>query len=253
MKKTIKVSSSKETSDFYDKLMEGDAQRGILGVDKRFNVDRTIKDPSTKKYFYEKLKGVLAPTDKVLDFGCGPGGFMAVAAPLCKEIVGVDISKAFVDAGEDTIKRFNIKNASVKHVEPEVLPYQDGEFDAVIIVDVIHHLEDIDTILKEVWRVLKPEGKIIIFEPNKLNPLLYLVHLADKNEWGLLALGTPSKYRKLLSPIMDIKELSFNGIVIGPQSKIFRAIADLLNVPFLKPLIGWLNPKIMIHGVKTVK
>lgn len=251
MKKTIKVSTSKNTAEFYDKLMEGEAQRGILGKDKRFNVDRTMKDPSTRKYFYEKLKNILEPTDRVLDFGCGPGGFMAVAAPLCKEIVGVDISQGFVDAGQDTIDRYQIKNAKVQHVEPEVLPYADASFDAVIIVDVIHHLEDIDTILKEVWRVIKPGGKIIVFEPNKLNPLLYLVHLADRNEWGLLALGTPAKYRKLLSPIMEIKELSFNGIVIGPQSKIFRAIADLLNVPALKPLIGWLNPKIMIHGVKS--
>ena len=50
---------------------------------------------------------------------------------------------------------------------------------------------------------------------------------------------------------MNFKNIDFNGIVIGPQSRIFDLLSTILNARVLKPVIGWLNPKIMMVGNKV--
>ena len=57
------------------------------------------------------------------------------------------------------------------------------------MVDVIHHLENIDIIFKELKRLLKKDGRILVYEPNLLNPLIFITHLIEKNERGLLRVG----------------------------------------------------------------
>jgi ubiquinone/menaquinone biosynthesis C-methylase UbiE len=190
----------------------------------------------------------LKNSDRVLDFGCGPGSFVAVTSQYCGEIIGVDIGSHFTTICEETIRQLNLKNAKALQVSPGTLPFQDHYFDAVIMVDVIHHLDNIAKHIEEVFRVIRPGGRVLIFEPNKLNPMIAVMHALDRNEWGLLKLGTPSKYREILSPYLEIDEISFNGIVIGPESGVFPMISDFLNKDYVHAILGWLNPKIFISG-----
>jgi len=246
--KLNKAPSSESTKDFYNSLVDGETKRGILGIDKRYNVQQIINSPSTKKYFINCFKRYLKKTDKVLDFGCGPGGFLCSIAPYCGEITGVDIVENFVDLCKKSIENEGLTNARAIVIKPNKLPFENNSLDAVMMIDAIHHLEDIDSTMPDIFRVLKPGGRLLILEPNKLNPLIYLVHLLDENERGLLKVGTPKVYKKMFADKLAIEEVSFNGIVIGPQTKTYLAIADFLNHKFLKPIIGWLNPKIFISG-----
>jgi len=246
----IKVSSSQQTANFYDNLMQGKEKRGILGKDLRYNPTRIFGKESTKKYFVDVISGYISKDDNVLDLGCGPGSFLISTASLCKHITGVDISIEFVTTCNKTIDEMKIDNAKAVHIKPDTLPFEDNSFDALIMVDVIHHLEDIHRTLKEAMRVVKQGGRILIYEPNKLNPLIAITHLLDRNEWGLLRLGTPWIYRKILSSYINIEKISFNGIVIGPQSPIFYITSDILNHSLIRPALGWLNPKMFITGRK---
>ena len=55
-----------------------------------------------------------------------------------------------------------------------------------------------------------------------MNPLIWLTHLIDKNERGLLRVGSFRKYREIFDDKeFEIIQESYNGIVIGPSSKIF--------------------------------
>lgn len=242
--------TSRKTAEFYNDLMKGDQERGILGKDTRYNSSLLIEKPSVQKYFNNVISEHLSLEDKVLDFGCGPGTFTTLAAQFCKDITGVDISQEFVSQSNRNFEQFKVPNASSIKVAPDTLPFDSNIFDVLLLVDVIHHFEDVDTTLSEAFRVLKPGGKILIFEPNKLNPLIWLVHYVDENERGLLKLGTPWSYRKVLSHRLNFKYIDFNGIVIGPQSRIFDLFSTILNARFLKPVIGWLNPKIFMVGNK---
>jgi 2-polyprenyl-3-methyl-5-hydroxy-6-metoxy-1,4-benzoquinol methylase len=247
------VSSSHETRSFYDDLMEGRRSRGSFGKETRFNADWVGGRSVVQRFFVEVVRPYLAPTDRVLDFGCGTGVFLALAAPLCGTITGVDISTKFVDACREMIDRRALTNAEARTVEPGELPFGEETFDVVMMVDVIHHLEEPGAVLEAVMRRLRPGGRLLIFEPNKLNPLIWLYHALDRNEWGLLRLGTPEAYRKMVSPLADLDSVTFNGIVIGPKSNVFPWISNLINRASLYPYLGWLNPKLFIVGRKPAR
>jgi demethylmenaquinone methyltransferase/2-methoxy-6-polyprenyl-1,4-benzoquinol methylase len=64
--------------------------------------------------------------------------------------------------------------------ESERLPYTSGAFDRVIIVDALHHVADQQATLREMWRVLAPNGKLIIEEPDVRHFAVKLIRLGEK-------------------------------------------------------------------------
>ena len=246
----MSTQKSDKTSEFYDNLMLGKEKRGVLGKNKRFSSDKIINKNLVNQYFTNVIKDYLNEEDEVLDYGCGPGAFLVLASSFCKNMIGVDISNSFVDECNNTINRYNVKNAQSKHIKPCNTGFEDNSFDKIIMVDVIHHLENISDELKEIHRILKPNGQLIVFEPNKLNPLMFIWHLIDKNERGLLRVGSPRAYRMQLIPLFKNLNIKYSGLVIGPDSWVFGLITNILNSKIIYTIFGWLNPKIFIVATK---
>ena len=100
----------------------------------------------------------------ILDVGTQRGDFIATLMKTLREyksFVGIDIS------AEDLKKaREKLKDAPVDFMEmnAESMSFPDNNFDTVCISYSIHHLENIDTVLAEMYRVLKPGGNFIIQE-----------------------------------------------------------------------------------------
>jgi SAM-dependent methyltransferase len=89
---------------------------------------------------------------RVLDAGCGTGGWTTlVAAP---EVVGVDSSEAAVEAAR-------ARGADARLADIEELPFEDGSFDVVICNATLYHLRDLDAGLRELARVLRPGGRFV--------------------------------------------------------------------------------------------
>lgn len=241
-----KTTSSKDTEEFYNDLMGGKNKRSIAGKDNRYNAEWLSSKPSVLKYFDGFIKNILTKKDKILDFGCGPGTFSIRLSNICSEVVSVDIVESFIKSANDSFNKLNLSNTKAIHIKPNSVPYPDSYFDAVLLMDVVHHLEDINEALNEVSRVLKPNGNIIIYEPNKLNPIIYLIHSMDPNEHGLIRLGTPKKYKTILNKYSRSIRHSYNGIVLGPESKVFDIISAILNLKYVYKIFGWLNPKITV-------
>lgn len=248
--KLFKVMKKKNTAKFYDQLMDGDENRGMWGKDARFSVKQIVNKPSVHTYFTNVVKEYVTKEDKVLDNGCGTGGFLSCIAPLCGTITGVDISERFVNETQKSIEAFEYTNASAQQVDGKTLPFDDETYDVVVMVDVIHHMENPHAGVEEAVRVLKSGGKLVIFEPNMLNPLLALLSALDHNEWGLLSLGRRSVYKKMFSPYVDIELNDYNGLLIGPDIKLFDALAEFMSKGIGKVLFGWMSPKLVIIGTK---
>jgi ubiquinone/menaquinone biosynthesis C-methylase UbiE len=246
----FKHRTAKQTRSFYSGLVEGSKKRGVWGKENRFDPDVIGDKPSVQRHFVSVITPFLASQDRCLDLGCGPGGFIALIAPLCREVVGADVVPEFVAQCRSTLVRKELFNASAVLLEKEELPFADGEFDKVVMVDTVHHLEFHEKTMSEVYRVLKPGGLLLIFEPNKANPLLALLCALDPNEHGLLRLGTFSSYARLLEHRFQIIRQAHNGMLVGPQSHLSVAIADYVSGTGHEAF-AWLSPKLFIVASKS--
>lgn len=107
----------------------------------------------------------IAPSDWILDIGCGGGATLKRMAEQVEtgHLVGVDYSATSVEtskktnAAEISVGKMEIQEASV-----EALPFADNQFDKVITVESFYFWPNPLENLKEVLRVLKPQGEFLL-------------------------------------------------------------------------------------------
>jgi 2-polyprenyl-6-hydroxyphenyl methylase/3-demethylubiquinone-9 3-methyltransferase len=152
----------------------------------------------------------------VLDLGCA-GGFMAEALDdRGAAVTGIDPAAEAVAAA-----RAHVEGAgrSIRYDTGvgETLPYADASFDAVVCVDVLEHVQDLDQVLAEVTRVLKPGG-LFLYDTINRNPLAQLVTVTMAEDvLGLLPKGThdPAMFIK---PAELTRAMQGTGLVPGPMT-----------------------------------
>lgn len=99
-----------------------------------------------------------------LDFGCGDGRFLAgLRNKGIRWIVGVDVSRDAV-----RLAKARCADAEIMHVDGRAaLPFADGEFSSISLLDVLEHVDEPDALLAELGRVLQAEGTLIVTVPGK--------------------------------------------------------------------------------------
>jgi SAM-dependent methyltransferase len=101
---------------------------------------------------------------RILDVGCGLGMYVKKMRAFSEEVYGVDVDPEKVAEASRTLPNIHLAPA-------EKLPFSDGFFDMVLLHEVIEHVEDDRQAIREAHRVIKREGRIVIFAPNRLYPL----------------------------------------------------------------------------------
>jgi len=98
---------------------------------------------------------------RVLDAGCGTGGFLKSARAQDRgwQLTGVDLSPLAVQLARER------SGADVQEGSITALPFADAAFDAVVTGDVIYHVEDVALALREFARCVKPGGVVLVNEP----------------------------------------------------------------------------------------
>jgi SAM-dependent methyltransferase len=131
-----------------------------------------------KYWLYPSLRSFTK--GKVLDVGCGIGDFLSFHS----NAVGIDINP------------FNVsfcleKGYDAKLIEKDTFPVSNLEFDAVILDNVLEHLTVPEITLKEIYRVLKTNGYLIVGVPGKLGYTLDDDHKHYYDEAELLKVISP--------------------------------------------------------------
>ena len=127
---------------------------------------RSYERPGTHVVINEQYARVaealqLSPGMRLLDLGCGAGLFLGWLAPRVQaEYHGLDLSF-------NSLKSIRKENSKLGLTvgDAELLPYQDASFDRISCNGAAHHLLDLRSALRDVYRVLVPGGILVMYEP----------------------------------------------------------------------------------------
>ncbi|MEK6831043.1 MAG: methyltransferase domain-containing protein [Nanoarchaeota archaeon] len=109
-----------------------------------------------KTVSYLKLKNKL----RILDIGCGTGDSLVLLNKLNPNLnlYGLDISGKMLEKANKKLK----EKAILKLGEVEKIPFKRNSFDYIITTEAFHHFPNPESALKEIYRVLKKKGKLIL-------------------------------------------------------------------------------------------
>jgi ubiquinone/menaquinone biosynthesis C-methylase UbiE len=110
--------------------------------------------------YLQALPAFLDPTWAVADLGCGTGQVAAALAPFVGRVAAVDRSGEMLQSARKRLREHT--NVEVRRGELEAVPLGDGEFDAAVLMLVLHHVADPGAALREAARILKPGGRLVI-------------------------------------------------------------------------------------------
>lgn len=133
----------------------------------------------TYRHLIEILKPYLPKVKKILDIGSGVGTIDFYLASKGKKVTGIEISKSAVELAKKNAELFNL-NKKITFINA-AFPTKilKGQYDMVIFSEVIEHLEDDTKALRDIWKVLKPNGLLVITTPS-INAPLYRLGLLNK-------------------------------------------------------------------------
>ena len=105
----------------------------------------------------------------ILDVATGTGDFAIEALRLePDQIIGVDISEGMLEVGRKKIQRRGLDDIiKLERGDSEGIGYPDNKFDAVIVAFGVRNFENLEKGLKDMRRVLRPGGKVVILEFSK--------------------------------------------------------------------------------------
>ena len=168
------------------------------------------------KRLFEWLE--LSSKDKYLDIGVGGSGYTIIETSR-KGIfsVGIDVSfegikkaKYFAEVELKDTKLYNFIVANAEH-----LPFKNETFDKISAISVLEHIPNDELTIKEIARILKPNGKVFITVPNaytRINPIFWLpYYIHDKRIGHLRHYKAENLIEKFLKYGFKVEEIFYTG------------------------------------------
>jgi SAM-dependent methyltransferase len=117
---------------------------------------------------FARLSGLSAGA-RVADLGCGSGAFTDCLRQAGYDAIGLDLSPRLIAVGRERYPGLELIEGDV-----ERLPFPPASLDGVLLSGVVHHLPEPSRCAAEVHRVLRRGGRFVAFDPNRMNPFMWL-------------------------------------------------------------------------------
>jgi len=181
------------------------------------------------------------PGGKVIDIGCGPGEMAGILRAMGCKFWGVDPSVRMLELARTRVN----EDESVKFVQGSAtqLEFPDNFFDAALCMGVIDAVRDPRQAIREMLRVLKPAGVLIISFTNRRSPYAWWrrsVFYRLVSIWHALRDGVrTASHKSALGPHMKqrmlFREKEANDLIVSEGGRVVESLAYYYNI-FLSPL-----------------
>lgn len=178
----------------------------LMNINKKVNrLLFNVGDMALKRRASKIVNGLnLKKRSSLLEVGCGDGYYLYLLSHLVKgvSLVGLDSNPVALQSARKVLPK-KIKliwgNAERK------LPFKDRSFDNIILSEVLEHLDDEEKCLKEIYRVLKPGGTLMISVPHRhypffWDPVSWILQLFNKQITSGFFAGIWNQHKRLYTP-----------------------------------------------------
>jgi 2-polyprenyl-6-hydroxyphenyl methylase / 3-demethylubiquinone-9 3-methyltransferase len=213
-----------------------------------FSTIRFFMNPVRFGYF-ERVLGQEESLERgqrtLLDVGCGGGLLAEEFARVGFEVTGIDLAPESIETAR---AHASASRLSVEYEtgSGEHLPFPDGAFDHVTCCDVLEHVDDVDLVIAEISRVLKPGG-LFFYDTINRTFMSRLAVIKIMQEWPSTAFAEPNLHvwEKFIKPAELVGLLECHGL----DQREMRGIAPAS----LNPIPLWLNFRRRAQGKITFK
>ena len=139
-----------------------------------------IRDLEAYEYTLGRTRSYLSESDRVLEVGCGTGSTALLLAPDVTHITASDLSGSMIRIAERKASEQGVSNASFIASDLFGSALDQGPYDAVLALNLIHLLEDTPAAMKRISELVKPGGMFIsktVCKPGKGTPLKFRLML----------------------------------------------------------------------------
>lgn len=149
----------------------------------------------------------LAASDVVLDAACGDGSGAEILARHARQVVGVDLDPEVI-ASNRAERRAARGNLRFEQGDVCALPFPDDQFTAIVSLETIEHVDDVEAYCRELRRVLRPGGRLFCSTPQNLFGAIPI------NPWHLREYSA-AEFRAILERHFDAVEIrgAVNGVL----------------------------------------
>jgi ubiquinone/menaquinone biosynthesis C-methylase UbiE len=222
-----------------------------------FQLEQDISTSWLANYFCPRINPDELEGKVLLDLGSFTGGRLCSWFETYKlgKGVGIDINPLFKQASEEFAESRGIKNIEFFTGVGEALPFADNSIDFIVSTDVFEHVQDLQQVLSECYRVLKKGGKLLVVFPQFYQPLeahLVMVTTMPALHWIFSGETIAAAYVEILNergegakwyapeafPLRSWEKLfALNGVSIRAFKKLISKQGWIASDSLVKPIL----------------
>ncbi|MGL4854095.1 MAG: ubiquinone/menaquinone biosynthesis methyltransferase [Lentisphaeria bacterium] len=203
-------------------------------ISKRYNLTNKLMSFGFDMLWRRKCAKIV-PLGNILDLACGNGDFLKLIVNDQRKCFGLDPAKKMLNLAKRTVP-----NGHFICGVAENIPLENNMFDAVTIVFGVRNFQNIEIALKEIYRLLRPQGELIILELRQkksyISPLskFYIKNILPY--FGAIFGGHFQAYKYLSKSVIEFSELNFehllesNGFNITENKYFFPGVCQLIKL-----------------------